>query len=73
MAPKLTLLMAKASQEGLMAPSQVSVQDIETARAVVVFVVASVIFWKLALGVMLAIAIVAAALGLFVLLQSMPR
>jgi acyl-CoA reductase-like NAD-dependent aldehyde dehydrogenase len=73
MARRLTLLMAQASQEGLMAPSQVSAQDIETARAVVVFVVVSIIFWKFTLRVVLALAIAAAALGLSVLLQSMPR
>jgi hypothetical protein len=56
-----------------MAPSQVSAQDIETARAVVVFVVVSIIFWKFTLRVVLALAIAAAALGLTVLLQSMPR
>jgi len=73
-APRLTLLVAKASQEGPMAPSQVSMQDIETARVAIVLVVAGVmIFWRLVLRVMLAIVVVGAALGLFVLLQSMHR
>lgn len=55
-----------------MPPSQVSVQDIETARAAIVLVVAGiVIFWRFALRLMLAISVVAVGLGLLVLLQSM--
>ena len=55
-----------------MPPSQVSVQDIETARAAVVLVVAGiVVFWRFALRLMLAIGVVAVGLGLLVLLQSM--
>ena len=55
-----------------MPPSQVSVQDIETARAAIVLVVAGiVIFWRFALRLMLAIGVVAVGLGLLVLLQSM--
>jgi hypothetical protein len=55
-----------------MPPSQVSVQDIESARAAMVLVVAGiVIFWRFALRLMLAIGVVAVGLGLLVLLQSM--
>lgn len=55
-----------------MPPSQVPVQDIETARAAIVLVVAGmVIFWRFALRLMLAIGVVAVGLGLLVLLQSM--
>ena len=55
-----------------MPPSQVSVQDIESARAAMVLVVAGiVIFWRFALRLMLAIGLVAVGLGLLVLLQSM--
>jgi len=57
-----------------MLPSQVSAQDAESARVAVVFVVASVVFfWRFMLRVMLAIAVVAAGLGLLVLLQSIHR
>lgn len=57
-----------------MPPSQVSVQDIETARAAIILVVAGiVIFWRFALRLMLAIGVVAVSLGLLVLLQSMHR
>jgi len=51
-------------------PSQVSAQDIDSARVVVVLVIASIIvFWRFALRVALAIVMVAAGLGLFVLLH----
>ena len=57
-----------------MPPSQVPAQDIESARVAVVFIIAGVmVFWKFFLRVMLAIIVVAAAVGLFVLLQSMHR
>ena len=57
-----------------MPPSQVSVQDIETARAAIILVVAGiVIFWRFALRFILAIGVVAVGLGLLVLLQSMHR
>ena len=57
-----------------MAPSQVSAQDIESARAVIVLVIAGVmVFWRFVLRVALAIIVVAAGLGLFVLLQNMHR
>lgn len=53
-----------------MPPSQVSAQDIDSARVVVVLVIASIIvFWRFALRVALAIVMVAAGLGLFVLLH----
>ena len=55
-----------------MPPSQVSVQDIESARVAIVLIIAGVmIFWRFLLRVMLAIVVVAAGLGLFVLLQNM--
>jgi len=57
-----------------MPPSQVPVQDIESVRAALVLVIAGVmIFWKLVLRVALAIIVVAAGLGLFVLAQSAHR
>jgi hypothetical protein len=55
-------------------PSQVSAQDAESARVALVFVIASVVFfWRFMLRVMLAIAVVAAGLGLLMLLQSIHR
>jgi len=57
-----------------MPPSQVPAQDIESARIAVVFIIAGVmVFWRFFLRVIIAIIVVAAALGLFVLLQSMHR
>jgi hypothetical protein len=57
-----------------MPPSQVSAQDIETAHAAIVLVIAGiVIFWRFALRLMLAIGVVAVGLGLLVLLQDMHR
>lgn len=58
----------------MLPPSQVSVQDVENARAAVVLIIAGVmIFWRLLLRVMLAIIMVAAVLGLLVLLPNMHR
>jgi hypothetical protein len=55
-----------------MPPSQVSVQDIESARAAIVLVIACItIFWRFTLRVLLAVLVVAAGVGLLVLLQSM--
>ena len=57
-----------------MLPSQVSVQAAESARVAIVLVIASVmVFWRFMLRVMLAIVVVAASLGLFVLLQDIHR
>jgi hypothetical protein len=57
-----------------MPPSQVSVQDIESARAAIILVIAGVmVFWRFVLRVALAIVVVAAGLGLFVLMQNMHR
>ena len=57
-----------------MHPSQVSAQDIESARVAVVLIIAgTVVFWRFALRVLLAIIVVAVGLGLFVLLQNMHR
>lgn len=57
-----------------MLPSQVSVQDAESARVAIVLVIASVmVFWRFMLRVMLAIVVVAASLGLFVLLRDIHR
>lgn len=57
-----------------MPPSQVSVEDIEAARAAIVLVIAGiVIFWRFALRLMLAIGVVAVCLGLLVLSQSIHR
>jgi hypothetical protein len=57
------------------APSQVSAQDIESARAAIfVLIIAGImIFWRFLLRVLLAIIVVAAGLGLFVLLQNIHR
>ena len=55
-----------------MPPSQVSAQDIESAHAAIVLIIASiVIFWRLAFRVLLAVVVVAVGLGLFVLWQNM--
>jgi len=55
-------------------PSQVSVQDIESAHAAIVLIIAGImIFWRFVLRVLFAIVVVAAGLGLFVLLQNMHR
>ena len=57
-----------------MLPSQVSAQDAESARAALVLVIASVVFfWRFMLRVMLAIAVVAVGVGLLVLLQNINR
>jgi hypothetical protein len=54
-----------------MPPSQVSVQDIESARAAIVLIIAGImVFWRFLLRVLLAIIVVAAGLGLFVLVQN---
>jgi hypothetical protein len=64
----------KPVRRDLMPPSQVSAQDIETARAAIVLVIAGImIFWRFALRLMLAIGVVAVGLGLLVLLQNMHR
>jgi hypothetical protein len=55
-------------------PSQVSAQDLESARvAIVLVIVGTVVFWRFVLRALLAIIVVAAGLGLFVLLQNMHR
>lgn len=62
----------KPVRRDLVPPSQVSVQDIESARAAIFLVIAGiVIFWRFALRLMLAIVVVAVGLGLLVLLQNM--
>ena len=54
-----------------MPPSQISPQDMESARVVVVLIIASVtVFWRFALRAMLAIIAVAVGLGLFALLHN---
>jgi len=54
-----------------MLPGQVSVQDVESARAAVVLVIAGImIFRGFVLRLVLAIVVVAAGLGLLVLLQA---
>ena len=51
---------------------QPSAQDVDSARAALVFVMAGVaIFWRLVLRVLLAIIILAAVVGVVVLLQGM--
>lgn len=56
-----------------MLASQVSAQEAESARVAIVLIIASVtVFWRFALRVILAVVIVAAALGLFVLLHGTP-
>jgi len=55
-----------------MPPNQVSAQDIESARVVVVLIAASVMaFWRLALRATIAIIAVAVALGLIALLHDL--
>ena len=55
-----------------MVPSQGSIPDIESARAVIlVIVVAGAVFWKEILRVLLALIVVAVGVGAFVLLQGM--
>ena len=57
-----------------MPPSQVSVQDVENARAAIVFVIVGImIFRRFLFRLMLAIIVVAVGLGLFVLLQAIHR
>ncbi len=57
-----------------MPPSQVSAQDVESARVAIVLIIAGImIFWRFVLRALLAIIVVAAGLGLFVLLQNMHR
>lgn len=57
-----------------MPPSQVSAQDIESARVAIVLIIAgTAVFWRFVLRALLAIIVVAAGLGLFVLLQNMHR
>jgi hypothetical protein len=64
----------KPVRRDLVPPSQVSVQDTESARAAIVLIIAGImIFWRFVLRVLLAIIVVAAGLGLFVLLQNMHR
>jgi hypothetical protein len=54
-----------------MLPGQVSVQDVESARAAIVLIIAGImIFRRFVLRLMLAIIVVAAGLGLLVLLQA---
>lgn len=51
---------------------QPSAQDVDSARAVLVLVMAGVaIFWRLVLRVLLAVIILAAVVGVVVLLQGM--
>jgi len=55
-----------------MPPNQVSAQDIESARVVVVLIAVSVMaFWRLALRATIAIIAVAVALGLIALLHDL--
>ena len=57
-----------------MPPSQVSAQDIESTRVAIFLIIAGImIFWRFLLRVLLAIIVVAAGMGLFVLLQNMHR
>ncbi len=64
----------KQVRRDLVPPSQVSVQDVESARAAIVLIIAGImIFWRFVLRVLLATIVVAAGLGLFVLLQNMHR
>jgi hypothetical protein len=64
------------SQSGgdLVPHSQISVQDIASARAAIVLVIAGItILGRFALRLLLAIIVVAVGVGLFVLLQNMYR
>ena len=55
-----------------MIPIQGSAQDIESVRAVIIIVaVVGAVFWKLILGVLLALIVVAVGVGAFVLMQGM--
>ncbi len=61
-----------ASQEGTTCSFQPSAQDVDSARAALVLVMAGVaIFWRLVLRVLLAVIILAAVVGAVVLLQVM--
>jgi hypothetical protein len=56
----------------MMVPSQGSVQDIESARAVIIIVaLVGAVLWKEILRVLLALIVVAVGVGAFVLLQGM--
>lgn len=51
---------------------QPSAQDVDGARAALVFIMAGVaIFWRLVLRVLLAVVVLAAVVGVFVLMQGM--
>jgi hypothetical protein len=57
-----------------MLPGQVSIQDVESARAAIVLVIAGImIFRRFVLRLMLAIIVVAVGLGLLVILQAIYR
>jgi hypothetical protein len=54
--------------------TQATAHEVDNARAVLVLlVVGFVVFWRVALRMLLAILIIAAVVGAFVLLQSMHR
>ncbi len=55
-----------------MVPIQGSAHDIESVRAVIIIVaLVGAVFWKLILGVLLALIVVAVGVGAFVLAQGM--
>jgi hypothetical protein len=55
-----------------MVPIQGSAHDIESARAVIIIIaLVGAVFWKLILGVLLALIVVAVGVGAFVLAQGM--
>jgi hypothetical protein len=68
----LILLGGNSQSGGSMLPNQPSAQDIEDARVALVLLVASImLFGRILLRVALAILVVAAVIGAFMLLQGM--
>jgi hypothetical protein len=68
----LILLGGNSQSGGSMLPNQPSAQDIENARVALVLLVASImLFGRILLRVALAVLVVAAVIGAFMLLQGM--
>jgi hypothetical protein len=64
--------MATAREEGKMFASHATAQEIEHARVILLLIAATiVVFWRVALRVLLAAAVVAVGAGAFLLFQSM--
>jgi len=66
--------MATAREEGQMFASHATAQEIEHARVILVLIAAAiVVFWRVALRVLLAVIVIAVGAGAFLLLQSMHK